>query len=184
MDSKELVSWIKELIEGNNLKKFYNSKTIWRPVRSEALKRDNYECQECKKLGKYSEATTVHHIKHLKEYPELSEVYLAKDLFCNKMLKLHEREETENSIDFFINNFSKSTSIELNNIAKTFSNWKEEIINAYSKNSFGIVLTNAIAESNNNYIQKMINIGYGYSNFPRLRKRILYMSSNRKRGSD
>ena len=120
----------------------------------------------------------------LKEYPELSEVYLAKDLFCNKMLKLHEREETENSIDFFINNFSKSTSIELNNIAKTFSNWKEEIINAYSKNSFGIVLTNAIAESNNNYIQKMINIGYGYSNFPRLRKRILYMSSNRKRGSD
>ena len=100
------------------------------------------------------------------------------------MLKLHEREETENSIDFFINNFSKSTSIELNNIAKTFSNWKEEIINAYSKNSFGIVLTNAIAESNNNYIQKMINIGYGYSNFPRLRKRILYMSSNRKRGSD
>ena len=72
MDSKELVSWIKELIEGNNLKKFYNSKTIWRPVRSEALKRDNYECQECKKLGKYSEATTVHHIKHLKEYPALA----------------------------------------------------------------------------------------------------------------
>lgn len=34
--------------------------------------------------------------------------------------------------------------------------------------------------SNNNYIQKLINIGYGYTNFPRLRKRILYMSSNRK----
>ena len=34
----------------------------------------------------------------LKEYPELSEVYLAKDLFCNKMFKLHEREETKYSI--------------------------------------------------------------------------------------
>ena len=111
-------------------------------------------------------------------------IYYAKDLFCNKMLKLHEYTETKTSIEFFINNFSLSTLKELNNIANTFTNWKEEIINAYSKNSFGVVLTNAIAESNNNYIQKLINMGYGYTNFPRLRKRILYMSSNRKRGSD
>ena len=52
---------------------------------------------------------------------------------------------------------------------------------AYSKNTYGIVLTNAMAESNNNYIQTLINIGYGYSNFNRLRKRILYISSNRKK---
>ena len=43
------------------------------------------------------------------------------------------------------------------------------------------VLTNAMAESNNNYIQTLINIGYGYSNFKRLRKRLLYMSSYKKR---
>lgn len=117
----------------------------------------------------------------LKEYPQLSEVYLAKDIFCNKMLKLHDYDETKSSIDFFIENFSKSTVLELNNISNTFKNWYFEIINAYSKNSFGVVLTNAIAESNNNYIQKLINIGYGYTNFPRLRKRVLFMSSNRKR---
>ena len=57
----------------------------------------------------------------------------------------------------------------------------EEIINSYSKNTFGVVLTNAMAESNNNYIQTLINIGYGYSNFKRLRKRLLYMSSYKKR---
>ena len=117
----------------------------------------------------------------LKEYPQLSEVYLAKDIFCNKMLKLHDYDETKSSIDFFIENFSKSTVLELNNISNTFKNWYFEIINAYSKNSFGVVLTNAIAESNNNYIQKLINIGYSYTNFPRLRKRVLFMSSNRKR---
>ncbi len=116
----------------------------------------------------------------LREYPELAEVYYAKDIFSNKMLKLHEFEETKTMIDFFIHNFESSTVFELNKISKTFSNWYLEIINAYSKNSYGVVLSNAIAESNNNYIQKIINIGYGYTNFPRLRKRILYMSSNRK----
>ena len=116
----------------------------------------------------------------LREYSELAEVYRSKDIFSNKMLKLHEYEETKTMVDFFIQNFCSSNIKELNNIGNTFKNWYNEIINAYSKNSYGVVLSNAIAESNNNYIQKLINIGYGYSNFSRLRKRILYMSSNRK----
>ena len=116
----------------------------------------------------------------LREYPELAKIYYAKDLFSNKMLKLHEFEETKVAIDYFIKYFDSSNVYELIKIAKTFSNWYIEIINAYSKNSYGVVLTNAIAESNNNYIQKLINIGYGYTNFSHLRKRVLYMSSNRK----
>ena len=96
------------------------------------------------------------------------------------MLKLHEFEETKVAIDYFIKYFDSSNVYELIKIAKTFSNWYIEIINAYSKNSYGVVLTNAIAESNNNYIQKLINIGYGYTNLSHLRKRVLYMSSNRK----
>lgn len=118
----------------------------------------------------------------LKFYPELNEIYLAKDEFATAMLHLHEEDETTEYINFFINKFSKSLLKELNNIANTLINWKQEIINAYSKNKYKIVLSNAIAESNNNYIQTLINIGYGYSNFKRLRKRILYISSNRKGG--
>lgn len=118
----------------------------------------------------------------LKAYPDLNEIYQAKDEFVQAMLHLHGVDETTEYLEFFINKFSRSLLKELNNIAKTFINWKKEIINAYSKNEYGIVLTNAIAESNNNYIQTLINVGYGYSNFNRLRKRILYISSNRKGG--
>ena len=117
----------------------------------------------------------------LKAFPDLYEVYWAKEDFSSLMLKLHDYDETKIMIDFFINKFSKSTVKELNHIASTFRNWYQEIINAYSKNTTGLVLTNAMAESNNNYIQTLINIGYGFSNFNRLRKRLLYMSSNKNR---
>ena len=116
----------------------------------------------------------------LRKYPDLFAVYWAKEEFSSQMLKLHSFPEAKNKIDFFINQFSNSLVKELNDIANTFKNWYIEIINSYSKNMHGIVLTNAMAESNNNYIQTLINIGYGYSNFKRLRKRILYMSSYKK----
>jgi len=113
----------------------------------------------------------------LKTYPKLHAVYLAKNEFCSSMLKLHEYQETKDYIDFFINKYSNSTIKVLNKIGRTFRHWYKEIINAYSKNTYGVVLTNAMAESNNNYIQTLINIGYGYSCFSHLRKRVLYMSS-------
>ena len=117
----------------------------------------------------------------LKVYHDLYDVYWAKEEFSSSMLKLHNYDETKKRIDFFINKFSKSLNKELNDIGNTFKNWYKEIINSYSKNTYGVVLTNAMAESNNNYIQTLINIGYGYTNFYRLRKRILYMSSNKNR---
>ncbi|EAG5062204.1 HNH endonuclease, partial [Listeria monocytogenes] len=39
------------LINTNQLMKFYKCKE-WLSLRQEALKRDNYECQRCKKKGK------------------------------------------------------------------------------------------------------------------------------------
>lgn len=116
----------------------------------------------------------------LKAYPELSEIYWSKDYFSSSVLKLKEYEETKELIDFFIQKFENSAVKEIRKISRTFKNWYHEIINAYSKNTYGVVLTNAMAESNNNYIQTMINISYGYTNFKRLRKRILYMSSYKK----
>ena len=115
----------------------------------------------------------------LKAYPDLFTIYWSKEEFSSSMLKLHNYDETKKLIDFFINQYTKSTINELVSIGQTFKNWYKEIINAYSKNTYGVVLTNAMAESNNNYIQTLINIGYGYTNFNRLRKRILYMSSKK-----
>ena len=41
-------------------------------VRQAVLKLDNCECQICKAHGKYSRGSIVHHVKHLRERPDLA----------------------------------------------------------------------------------------------------------------
>ncbi len=63
-------------IEEGKVMQFYKSPQ-WIDLRKQALMRDKHECQRCN--GKFcpaeqitlSEATEVHHIKGIKEYPEL-----------------------------------------------------------------------------------------------------------------
>jgi 5-methylcytosine-specific restriction endonuclease McrA len=50
-------------------KEFIDSKA-WRKKREYILRRDKYQCQYCKRYGKRTEATEVHHIKHYADYPE------------------------------------------------------------------------------------------------------------------
>ena len=42
----------------------------WKTKREEVLKLDKYECQICKKRGKYKKATTVHHVNYVKKHPD------------------------------------------------------------------------------------------------------------------
>lgn len=51
-------------------KKFYKSKK-WKKKRQSILKRDEYLCRECKRYGKTTQATTVHHILPLEQRPDL-----------------------------------------------------------------------------------------------------------------
>ncbi|MCI8374848.1 MAG: HNH endonuclease [Lachnospiraceae bacterium] len=44
----------------------------WKRKREHILKRDSYICQWCKRYGKIVDASTVHHVKHVDEYPELA----------------------------------------------------------------------------------------------------------------
>ena len=53
------------------MKEFYTSPQ-WKAKRAAILSRDGYMCRECKRYGRQREATTVHHIKHYDEYPELA----------------------------------------------------------------------------------------------------------------
>ncbi len=69
---------------------------------------------------------------------------------------------------------------ELNEIASTLENWFDEIVNSYAKTYIGFCLSNAVAEANNNTIQTLIDVGYGYGNFDRLRNRVLYINRNKK----
>lgn len=49
---------------------FYKSKK-WIRKRELILKRDEYKCRECKRYGKTSPATTVHHVIPLDQRPDL-----------------------------------------------------------------------------------------------------------------
>ena len=49
----------------------YNTER-WRRKRMQILRRDGYMCQHCKRYGRMRQATEVHHIKHVDEYPELA----------------------------------------------------------------------------------------------------------------
>ncbi|MBM0868858.1 HNH endonuclease [Staphylococcus auricularis] len=58
--------------------RFYKSKQ-WRDVREQVLKRDNYECQACKRQGKVTtidkskhKSLDVDHILELESHPELA----------------------------------------------------------------------------------------------------------------
>lgn len=48
---------------------FYWSRA-WRRKREQILRRDKYLCQISLRYGKYVEATTVHHIYPLEDYPQ------------------------------------------------------------------------------------------------------------------
>lgn len=50
----------------------------WQKKRLSILRRDKYQCQDCRRYGRLKEATEVHHIKPVDEYPELA--YVSENL--------------------------------------------------------------------------------------------------------
>ena len=68
----------------------------WIAKRKVILKRDAYQCQECRRYGKIVDASHVHHIWPLEHYPEYK--YCSWNLIslCNKCHnKMHDRETHE-----------------------------------------------------------------------------------------
>lgn len=55
----------------NDPRRFYKWRK-WQAVRKTVLSMDRYECQLCKmKYHRYRKATTVHHVNHFKDRPDL-----------------------------------------------------------------------------------------------------------------
>lgn len=59
------------LVRGDDVVSFYK-RSSWKTKREKVLRRDQYLCQECKRYGRSTAATTVHHIHPLEHYPELA----------------------------------------------------------------------------------------------------------------
>lgn len=70
---------------------FYQS-NAWKAKRKAILRRDNYLCKKCLRYGRRTEASTVHHIKHLEDYPELAFVDSNLISLCNAC---HNKEHPE-----------------------------------------------------------------------------------------
>lgn len=70
MDTNTL-SWLLNHIKRDDMIPFYKSRP-WRSLRKQALERDNYECQVCKRYGRYRLARNVHHLKEVKVRPDLA----------------------------------------------------------------------------------------------------------------
>lgn len=73
---------IQQLYEQNNIIKFYKHRHWKNNIRLRALERDNYECQECKRRGKYSKGRNVHHIKELRDRPDLAYTLSNLETLC------------------------------------------------------------------------------------------------------
>ena len=79
---KITVEWIKELIEKDELWRFYKHPE-WIKLKNEVLKDNHYECEICRRKGvitRYDvkpdgtkrKLSTVHHVNHVRQHPELA----------------------------------------------------------------------------------------------------------------
>lgn len=71
---------------------FYKS-YAWRHKRERVLRRDGYLCCECRRYGRSTAATTVHHIEPLKDKPGLRLEGSNLISLCNKCHeRMHDRD--------------------------------------------------------------------------------------------
>ena len=62
---------IRALISSGRIEEFYNDRA-WRKLSKQIIEENHGECMICKVNKVLTPATTVHHVKHLKEHPELA----------------------------------------------------------------------------------------------------------------
>lgn len=71
MRTQNILGELPELIEQGKEGCFYRT-YAWEETRKKVLALDRYECQSCKKKGRYAKARMVHHIKHIQDRPDLA----------------------------------------------------------------------------------------------------------------
>lgn len=64
----EDIDYVRKCIDDNCLIRFYTW-SKWLKLRAQVLKEDKYECQTCRDRGRYTRATHVHHVNHVRKHP-------------------------------------------------------------------------------------------------------------------
>lgn len=101
----ELLIWLKDLVATQNPKevaKFYKTKE-WRTLRKVRRRIDNNECQNCRRLGKYSQADAVHHLQEVRVNPSLALNLTNLECICKTC---HNKEHPEKLSSFRATRYS------------------------------------------------------------------------------
>lgn len=70
--TEQQLAKLRDLIDAGEEQRFYSWKSWERLSARVRTRLDNSECQKCKARGKYSRAVLVHHVKHLRDRPDLA----------------------------------------------------------------------------------------------------------------
>ena len=74
----------------------------WSRTRYQVLELDHQECQRCRKFGRYRRAVIVHHVKHLRDRPDLALSVVDPDTGGRQLVSLcracHEEEHPERGL--------------------------------------------------------------------------------------
>lgn len=101
--------------------------------------------------------------------PELLQAYTLKEMYV-KLSSLDNPNEKSMALEQWIELAKNSKISEFERYAKSFINWKEEIVNSFTHN-----YTNGCIEGINNLIKVIKRISFGYRNFKSFRTRILHI---------
>ena len=111
-------------------------------------------------------------------HPDMKKAIELKDSFYEALQGLY-KHEAKPFFEQFIHKLKASKIPEYQHVAKTFTNWKDEILNAFPliDETTGEILdnppTNAAIEGMNNKIKTIKRISFGYRNFENFRRRIM-----------
>lgn len=113
----------------------------------------------------YFQRSTIR--KWLENYPELRDVYTAKEAL-HTLYRCRGYRKAKRSLIKLLDWLAKSQVPELKRLRKTLMNWKNEILNYFENR-----ITNARTEGFNNVAKSIIKGAYGFRNFSNYRLRVL-----------
>lgn len=92
---------LQEMIRTGTSDGFYDW-TEWLGIRSAVLAVDRFECQVCKQRRRYRKAVIVHHVKHLRDRPDLALSLVDPDTGERQLVSLcracHEEQHPERGL--------------------------------------------------------------------------------------
>ena len=122
-----------------------------------------------KKNNKFIEITRVERLYQMLQLnDELLKAYNLKEDFL-RIINNVKTDDVKRELKNWIKKCKESNIPEMISVAGTIDNWLEEVVNSLKNEQYN----NGFTEANNNVIDKIISVSYGYKNFEFFRLRAL-----------